>query len=77
MAQAPDDPASIVVPYKNVPALVGYYLGIFSLIPCLGGILALGAIPLGIIGLKNAAANPQAHGTAHAHVRSDSLLLVQ
>lgn len=66
MAQTRDP--SVVVPYKNVPALIGYYLGIFSLIPCLGGILPFGAIPLGIIGLKNARANPQAHGKAHAWV---------
>jgi hypothetical protein len=63
-----DNAAAVVIPYKNAPALIGYYLGIFSLIPCLGGVLALGAIPLGIVGLRNARANPQAHGTAHALV---------
>lgn len=68
MAQTTDNPASVVIPYKNMPALIGYYLGIFSLIPCLGGVLAIGAVPLGIIGLRNARANPAAHGTAHALV---------
>lgn len=58
--------AAIVVPYKNVPALVGYYLGVFSLIPCLGAVLALGAVPLGIAGLRKARSTPGAHGTAHA-----------
>ena len=56
----PDNAASVVIPYKNAPALIGYYLGIFSLIPCIGGVLALGAVPLGIVGLRNARANPQA-----------------
>lgn len=68
MAQAPDNPASVIIPYKNAPALIGYYLGIFSLIPCVGAVLALGAVPLGIMGLRNARANPGAHGTAHALV---------
>ena len=67
MAQG-NDAASVIVPYKNVPALVGYYLGVFSLIPCIGGVLALGALPLGIIGLRKARANPGAHGTGHAIV---------
>lgn len=68
MAQPGSDAAAVIVPYKNVPALVGYYLGVFSLIPCLGGVLALGALPLGIVGLRKARANPGAHGTGHAIV---------
>ena len=64
----PDDPVSVIIPYKNMPALVSYYLGVFSLIPCLGIPLAIGAIPLGIMGLKAAKANREAHGTAHAWV---------
>ena len=24
-----------VIPYKNVPALIGYYCGVFAIIPCL------------------------------------------
>lgn len=63
---ANDNPAAVIVPYKNVPALVGYYLGVFSLIPCIGGVLALGALPLGIVGLRKARTTPGAHGTAHA-----------
>lgn len=63
-----NDAASVIVPYKNAPALVGYYLGVFSLIPCIGGVLALIAIPCGIVGLRKARANPGAHGTGHALV---------
>ncbi len=57
-----------LIPYKNVPALVAYYLGIFSLIPCLGLILGLPALILGIIGLKRAARQPEARGKVHAWV---------
>jgi hypothetical protein len=60
------DPVSVIVPYKNSPALIGYYFGVFSLIPCIGVVLALGAVPLGIFGLRVASRNPQAHGRAHA-----------
>ena len=64
----PDSPLASVVPYKNSKALISYYLGVFSLIPCLGAVLALGSIPLGILGLKYAKANPQSKGTVHAWV---------
>ena len=36
IAPPPDDAAATVIPYKNAPALVAYYMGIFSLIPCVG-----------------------------------------
>ena len=39
---AQQDVVSTMIPYHNVPALVAYYLGIFSLIPCLG-------LPMGIV----------------------------
>ena len=53
-----------IIPYKNVPALVGYYMGVFSLIPCLGAILSIVAIILGIVGLSKAKQN--SGGSAHA-----------
>lgn len=65
---AEDSPVSVVVPYKNVPALVAYYLGVFSLIPCIGALLALGSITCGIYGLVTVKRNPLAHGTVHALV---------
>jgi hypothetical protein len=51
-----------------MPALLAYYFGVFSLIPCLGFPLSVGAIVLGIIGLSTAAKKPGAHGRAHAIV---------
>jgi len=43
-----------VIPYKNMPALLAYYLGLFSLFPCIGLFLAIPAFVLGIMGLQNA-----------------------
>ena len=61
-----DDPISVIVPYKNPKALIGYYLGVFSLIPCLGGLLGPAALILGILGLRARARNPRMHGKGHA-----------
>ncbi len=46
-------PSPRMIPTKNVPALVGYYLGIFSLIPYVM-FLALPAVVLGWMGLAKA-----------------------
>jgi hypothetical protein len=54
------------VPYRNAPALASYYVGVFSFVPCVGMLLALVAIPLGIVGLKHAAEHPQSYGRSHA-----------
>ena len=54
-----------LIPYKNVPALVGYYVSIFSLFPCVP-ILSIAAIVLGIMGLKKVAREPVVRGTVHA-----------
>lgn len=68
-APAPtDETMSKVIPYRNVCALTSYYLGVFALIPCLGILLGLASVPLGIMGLKEAKRNPLAHGTVHAWV---------
>ena len=67
-AAAPDNPMSAVIPYKNPKALIAYYLGIFSLIPCFGIALGIAAFILGILGLKAANANPGSHGKVHAWV---------
>jgi len=63
-----DDVFRKLIPYKNVPALVGYYLAVFALIPFLGIVLGLSAFVLGIIGLCRVRANPEARGKAHALV---------
>lgn len=57
-----------VIPYRNVPALVGYYCAVFALIPFLGIILGLAAFALGIAGLRVARQNPAAGGKVHAWV---------
>lgn len=63
---ARDDWVSRQIPYKNPMALTAYYIGVFSMIPCLGAPLAVAAIPLGILGLQAAKKNPGLHGKAHA-----------
>jgi len=55
-----------LIPYKNVPALVGYYLAVFALIPCVGIPLGIAAIVLGAIGLGRAKNHPEARGKVHA-----------
>jgi hypothetical protein len=63
-----DDIASMVVPYRNVQALLAYYLGLFSLFPVLGAILGIAAFVLGIRGLKYANQHSNAHGRVHAWI---------
>lgn len=57
-----------LIPYKNTCALISYYLGVFSLIPCVGALLGIAAVILGIIGLRKAARFPEAKGKVHAIV---------
>lgn len=63
-----DGGVSTVIPFRNVPALVGYYVSIFSLIPVLGIVLGPAAVVLGVLGLKRAKANPRAKGRVHAWI---------
>jgi len=64
----PDDALSAIIPYRNVPALIAYYLGVFSIIPCLGIVLGIAAFVLGLVGLKKARENPSAKGKVHAWI---------
>ena len=57
-----------LIPYKNSSALIAYYLGVFSIIPCLGIVLGLAGFVLGLKGLKFAKAHPEAKGKTHAWV---------
>jgi hypothetical protein len=57
-----------LIPYKNAPALVAYYLGVFGLIPLIGPLLAIPAFILGIIGLRKRAKTPVIKGAAHAWI---------
>lgn len=66
VAQSPQSaPSGIsrVIPMSNPCALIGYYLGIFSLIL---GCLALPGAILGLIGLIAVLRNPQKRGMGHA-----------
>lgn len=59
-----------VIPYKNPPALIAYYCGIFSLIACIPFLfpLPIVALVLGIKGLRKAKAEPHVKGTVHAWI---------
>ena len=59
-------PLSGMIPYKNLPALIGYYFAVFSLI--LGPLLGIPAIVLGIVGLVKRSKDPRVRGLAHAWV---------
>lgn len=62
----PGDATGGVIPYKNVPALIGYYLGVFSIIPCFP--IGLAALVLGILGLRKVKQQPEVKGTVHAWI---------
>jgi hypothetical protein len=55
-----------VIPYKNASALIAYYLGVFSVIPCFP--IGLAGLVLGIKGLGYAKQHPQARGRVHAWI---------
>jgi len=57
-----------LIPYKNSLALCAYYLGVLSLIPCIGFPLGVAALVLGIMGLKYAGIHPESKGKIHAWV---------
>jgi hypothetical protein len=61
-----DGGISSLIPYKNGKALVAYYCGVFSLIPCAGLILGPIALIFGILGYRYAKAYPTAKGLGHA-----------
>jgi hypothetical protein len=60
-----------LIPYKNPPALIAYYCGLFSLLACAIPIflpLPIVALVLGIKGLKKAKAEPHVRGKVHAWI---------
>jgi hypothetical protein len=66
VAQREPDLLEKMVPQRNPHALIAYYLGVFSFIPCLGVALAIPALILGCMGLKAAHRDPSIRGNAHA-----------
>ena len=61
-----DPGIQVIIPYKNAKALIAYYCGVFSLIPCFP--IGLIGLVLGILGLKYAKEHPEAKGKIHAWV---------
>lgn len=57
-----------LIPDKNPKALIGYYLGFVSLLPCIGFPFSVAAIILGIMGLQFSRQHPEAEGGGHAIV---------
>ena len=68
LPQLTDSAWSGIVPYRNLPALVGYYLAVFSVVPVLGLVLGPTALLLGILGFVKGLKNPRAKGKVHAWV---------
>lgn len=71
-AKAPNqnegDATGGIIPYKNPKALIAYYLGIFSGFPLIGFFLAIPALVLGIMGLRDRNRNPAIKGSIHAGI---------
>lgn len=65
---SPSDAVSTIIPYRNAAALTAYYLAVFSVIPCLGALLGIAALVLGLRGLKFVKQYPDAKGTVHAWI---------
>lgn len=57
-----------IIPYRNAPALIGYYISVGSLIPFVGLLAGPVAIALGIVGFRKVRREPRVRGTAHAVV---------
>jgi len=57
-----------IIPYKNPQALAAYYLGVFSLIPAFGLLLAIPALIPGILGLKQRKRRPMIREGIHAWI---------
>jgi hypothetical protein len=55
-----------LIPTRNRPALVGYYLAVFAAIPLVGWLFGIPAVILGWKGVQTARRNPAARGGAHA-----------
>ena len=61
-------PLDKLIPTKNTNALLAYYFGVFSLIPCFGLFLGVVAIVLGVLGKKAIVKDPELPGKTHAAV---------
>ncbi|MAI35240.1 MAG: hypothetical protein L7W43_06770 [Rubripirellula sp.] len=57
-----------LIPYKNAPALIAYYVSLLSLLPVIGIPFGIASFVLGVIGLKKRARNPVIKGSVHAWI---------
>ena len=57
-----------MIPDMNPSALTAYYLGIFSIIPCLAIPMGVAAVVLGMKGLRLVKERPEVRGRTHALV---------
>lgn len=57
-----------IIPYKNPKALIAYYCGVFSLVPCLGIAPGIAGVVLGILGLQHRKRHPETSGAVHAWI---------
>jgi serine/threonine protein kinase len=57
-----------IIPYKNPPALIAYYCGVFSLIPIIGIVAGIPGVIFGFVGLSRSRANPPIKGAVHAWI---------
>lgn len=64
----PEEVLQTIIPVRNMPALIGYYLGLFSCFPVLGFPLAIAGVILGWKGIRRAWQHPEAKGGIHAWV---------
>ena len=62
------DSTGVFIPYRNPKALMSYYLGLFSIFPIFGLVLAIMAFVTGRQGLALAREHPEARGKTHAYV---------
>lgn len=65
---AGEEAVATIIPYRNMPALIGYYVSIGSLIPGFGLLLGPAAVVLGVMGMRKVVREPNVRGTAHAVV---------
>lgn len=64
--QTPPTVLDHIIPTRNPPALTAYYLGVFSLVPCLGLALGPAALAIGIIAIRAVRRTPMLPGRGHA-----------
>ena len=68
VAEPSGDATGGLIPYKNPPALMAYYAGVFSIIPFFGFFFGIAGLWLGIAGLRRRKQHPIIRGAVHAWI---------